>query len=65
MKNGIEELSYDSCDNWNDSLAFNWILELQKGDVMQLKVASGHFYCRPDVDIYGGCILNGKFIRPI
>jgi len=61
MKNGILEVNFDSYDDYYDSLSFSWIMELQEGDIVQLKVISGVFRC---YDI-AGCIFNGKFIQEI
>ena len=44
-----------------DLLSFDFIIELQQGDTVRLKVTSGAFYCRSDLE----CIFNGDFIREI
>ena len=57
-KNGIAELEYYS-GGYYDTLTFSWIMNLQKGDTIQMKVTRGLFACGS----YVGCIFNGKFIR--
>ena len=45
-------------DYSDDTLSFSWIMELQQGDVVRLKVSSGRFYCGPNYN----CIFSGKYI---
>ena len=45
---------------WASTTGFNWIMELQKGDQLQLQVISGHFRC----DTFVNCVFSGKIIEP-
>ena len=66
-KNGIGELSFGANNYFNsndDILTFDWIMELQKGDTMQLKVIDGQFQCGIDTR-RTNCLFSGKFIRDI
>ena len=45
---------------WASTTGFNWIMELQKGDQLQLQVISGHFRC----DAFVNCLFSGKIIKP-
>ena len=42
-----------------NTLTFNWIMKLQRGDKIQLQVAEGTFYCDNGNQ---NCIFNGKII---
>ena len=44
--------------DWDWTLTFNWIIELQKGDRVHLEVQDGFFICAED----RYCIFNGKYI---
>ena len=46
---------------WASTNGFNWIMELQKGDQVQLQVKAGQFTCNAG----NNCIFNGKIIRDI
>ena len=46
---------------WASTNGFNWIMELQKGDQVQLQVKAGQFACNAG----NNCIFNGKIIRDI
>lgn len=66
MKNDEEALIfsswYDSSSYRNhDTVSFSWIMSLQQGDTIGLKVKDGYFKCTGDA----GCIFNGKFIRKL
>ena len=43
----------------DDALSFSWIMELQQGDTVRLKVTSGAFNCGPNYN----CIFSGKLIN--
>ena len=58
MKNQEEVLQINLW--WASTNGFNWIMELQKGDQLQLQVISGHFRC----DTYVNCLFSGKIIKP-
>ena len=65
VKNGIIYLRFlDSyqggAGDWDWTLTFNWIMELQKGDQVRLQVEAGNFWC-----IYTNCIFNGKFLKSL
>ena len=63
MKNGNRYLSFWSSaytgDSNDDTLSFNWMMELEKGDFIGLQVLRGAMYC----DNNANCIFNGKFVR--
>ena len=46
---------------WPSTDGFNWIMELQKGDQVQLQVIKGNFRC----DAYVNCLFGGKIIKAI
>merc|ERR1712012_1385578 len=63
MKNGQEELEFhsyarESGDN-ADILTISWMMELETGDNVRLKVTFGHFQCGSP----NNCIFSGKFVR--
>lgn len=63
MKNGQKELDFSSYaretnDNC-DTLTFSWMMELEAGDNVRIKVTSGRFICG---SVYN-CIFSGKFFR--
>ena len=64
-KNNIKVLdfsTYTDTDNGNDdTLSFSWIMELQQGDTIRLKVTRGGFRAAS----YFNWTFNGKFIRNI
>ena len=41
------------------TLTFNWIMKLQRGDMIQLQVVQGQFYCDNG---NSNCIFNGKIL---
>lgn len=47
--------------DWDWTLTFNWIMELQKGDQVRLQVELGAFWCHSE----GYCIFNGKFLKNV
>ena len=57
-KNDMAEVEFYSNSD-SDTLSFNWIMVLQEGDTVRMKVKQGAFACGS----YYGCIFNGKFIR--
>ena len=59
LKNGEEILLIS--DNETGTNGNNWIIELQKGDQVQLQVKAGQFTCNKG----NNCIFNGKIIRDI
>ena len=59
VKNGDKVLLFHDQSN---TLSFNWIMDLQKGDHIQLQVDLGSFWC----DNFGTlCIFNGKLAKNI
>ena len=60
MKNGQKELEFGSyariANDNDDTLTFSWMMELETGDNVHLKVTAGRFYC-------GNCIFSGEFVR--
>ena len=48
-------------DSNDDPLSFSWIMELQQGDTVRLKVTAGIFHA----ESYAYWMFNGKFIRNI
>ena len=61
-QNGVDELTFltweKSGDYSDDTLTFNWIMELKQKDIIRIKVTSGRFNCESS----SGCIFNGKYI---
>ena len=61
-QNGVDELTFltweKSGDYSDDTLTFNWIMELKQKDMIRIKVTSGRFNCESS----SGCIFNGKYI---
>ena len=61
-QNGVDELTFltweKSGDYSDDTLTFNWIMELKQKDIIRIKVTSGKFICESS----SGCIFNGKYI---
>ena len=58
-KNGAQVLSLYTRDQDSEvTLSFSWIMELQHGDTIRLKVESGRFTCGSPYN----CIFNGKLI---
>ena len=62
MKNGQQVVTFASdvdnnVDN-NDSLAFSWYMELEKGDKIRLKTTAGTFSCFK----FAACIFNGRLL---
>ena len=65
-KNNIKELEFlgettSGAPGDDDLLSFDFVMELQQGDTVRLKVTSGAFFCHPNYN----CIFNGNFIREI
>ena len=60
MKNQEQFLQINLWTSWVSTNGFNWIMELQKGDQVQLQVISGHFRR----DTYVNCLFSGKIIKP-
>ena len=60
MKNQEQFLQINLWTSWASNNGFNWIMELQKGDQLQLQVISGHFRC----DTFVNCVFSGKIIEP-
>ena len=62
MKNNyVQELEFFTSNDYQDPLSVSWMMELEKGDTIRLKVTDsndGGFHCTPDTN----CIFNGKFI---
>ena len=58
--NGAQVLIFRSFDDADaeDTLSFSWIMELQQGDVVRLKVTRGSFSCSSSAN----CIFSGKYI---
>ena len=52
---------YDAGNQDDGTLTFNFILTLQRGDSIRLKVTGGYFSCGNAVT----CTFNGHFIREI
>ena len=44
--------------DWDWTLTFNWIMELEKGDEVRLQVDAGYFLCGENKN----CMFNGKYI---
>ena len=44
--------------DWDWTLTFNWIMELEKGDEVRLHVDAGYFLCGENKN----CMFNGKYI---
>lgn len=62
-KNGVDELEFSNYENSDrhysdDTLTFNWIMELKQKDIIRLKVTAGSFFFGSN----SGCIFNGKYI---
>ena len=58
-KNGAQVLSLYTRDQDSEvTLSFSWIMELQHGDTIRLKVESGRFTCGSPFN----CIFNGKLL---
>ena len=61
-QNGVDELTFltweKSSDYSDDTLTFNWIMELKQKDIIRIKVTAGRFNCGS----LSGCIFNGKYI---
>ena len=55
------EAHAEPLDGNGDTLSFSWILDLQQGDTIRLKVGSGQFLSGGNAN----WIFNGKFIRNI
>ena len=53
-KNDVTELEFSS---YQEPLSFNWMMELEQGETVRLKVTSGPFECSSD----SVCIFNGKY----
>ena len=65
-KNNISEMDFFSRDSSEDTLSISWIMALQQGDTVRLKVGRfGNFGCGSDGATQSGCIFTGKFIRDI
>ena len=63
-KNFMKELefyAYTSDKHDEDVLSFTWMMELQHGENISLKVTAGRFACYE----YRNCMFSGKFIRDI
>ena len=62
MKNNyVQELEFFTDNDYQDPLSVSWMMDLEKGDTIRLKVTDsndGGFNCTPDAN----CISNGKFI---
>ena len=61
-KNNIKVLEFGATASSygdDDLMSFDFILELQQGDTIRLKVTSGSFYCSSSYP----CIFNDNFIR--
>ena len=63
MKNGQKELEFlsyarETNDN-SDTLNFSWMMVLEAGDNVRLKVSAGRFDCNSAFN----CIFSGKFVR--
>ena len=69
VKNGAQILKFNDFAGDlrpNFTLTFNWIMELQRGDKVQLQVVLGDFYCSHNIDQgYGNCdcVFNGKLLK--
>ena len=64
-KNGTQILQFYSENEHertdDDTLSFNFIMQLQKYDTIRLKVTRGKFWCNTS----NVCVFNGYFIRKI
>ena len=64
-KNNIKILEFNSNQATvagnDDTLSFSWIVELEQGDTIRLKVSNGRFTAYS----YYNWMFNGKFIRNI
>ena len=65
MKNGQKELEFlsyarETNDN-SDTLNFSWMMVLEAGDNVRLKVTAGRFVC----GLTYNCIFSGEFVREI
>ena len=59
-------MDFYSRDDYEDTLSVSWIMALQQGDTVRLKVGKfGTFRCGSDGNTQSGCIFTGKFIRDI
>ena len=65
QKNNVDELRFrmeltdKGGHNNNNNLSFDWIMKLEQGDTVRLKVTDGSFACRSSY----ACVFNGKYIR--
>jgi len=63
QKNNIYELRFDMYltdqGSHQDNLSFDWIMKLEQGDTVRLKVTDGYFACYE----FAACVFNGKYIR--
>ena len=64
MHNGVEVLSFSNWDTQGSSyeeIGTTWMLSMNKGDTLQLKIIRGTLYS----DININKVFTGKFIRII
>ena len=63
MKNGQKELEFSTythrLEHSDDTLTFSWMMELEAGDNVRLKVTFGSFYCGSREN----CNFSGEFVR--
>ena len=59
-KNNSEVLEFKSCGECGETLSFSWIMELNQGETVRLRVGE---YGAFGSDTNFNCIFNGKFIR--